>query len=117
MRRGGGSISRWLTGEAAGADLDDAESAVAGKPIRVVVGGLLLGTGLALGAGLFLLIDIPEGGAEAPAAHNLTTQSDGHGGSGCTTLALNRDRGHTLAEPCPARAPQVATAPLFLAGY
>ena len=62
--------------------------------------------GFLLGAGLCVLIAAPEGSGELMqrAAQDLQIGF----APGCTALALDRHGGHTIAEPCPGLAPQLA---------
>jgi hypothetical protein len=85
----------------------------AGRTLRLGVGGALICSGLALGIGLFALVDALDAGPEAATAPLGASLADG-----CTTLALDRDNGRTEAEPCPDVGAQVAragSAQLFVA--
>jgi hypothetical protein len=78
----------------------------ASRLIRLSIGGVLICAGVALGIGLFALVDTLDIEPEPSAALQL-----GAGlADGCTTLALDRDNGRTEAEPCPDVGAQVARA-------
>jgi hypothetical protein len=72
--------------------------------LRLAAVGLALGVGLVVGASLIVLFEAPSNARELPPELRLDAGISG----GCTTLALDRDKGHTEAEPCPRPAPQLA---------
>jgi hypothetical protein len=62
--------------------------------------------GFLLGAGFCVAIAVREG-SDQPTQHT-TPQPQAEIAAGCTTLALDRHGGRTIAEPCPGLAPQLA---------
>jgi hypothetical protein len=95
---------RRLAGQFAGASPTAAKANASRGSMRLAAVGLALGAGLVVGASLMVLLDAPSSARELPATLRLDAGVSG----GCTTLALDRDKGRTEAEPCPQPTPQLA---------
>jgi hypothetical protein len=95
---------RRFAGQAAGTSLTPSKANFSRGNVRLAAVGLALGAGLVVGASLMVLLDAPSSARELPAVLRLDAGVSG----GCTTLALDRDKGRTEAEPCPQPPPQLA---------
>jgi hypothetical protein len=84
-----------------------APASSAGRPRRTSLTGIVCGglTGFLLGAAFWIVLGVQDLGVpelSGSAAPRLVPSADRQGDiPDCTSLALDRRKGHTTAEPCP----------------